>query len=138
MAPPSSAKLVVEKCWTLVGQRKGRFWYARRSRPTRGEPTSVEFDGNWALEREESKGDVVGFYHTHPCGPPEPSVRDLKTMRAWAGSFGKSLLCLIESDNELAAYRFDDDQSAGILVSCQLFPRGVVLAFDNSGDVNDG
>jgi proteasome lid subunit RPN8/RPN11 len=65
-------------------------------------------DAAGVLAREESKGDVVGFYHTHPAGPPEPSQRDVRTMRAWVSSFGKPLLCLIESDGELAAYRFSD------------------------------
>jgi proteasome lid subunit RPN8/RPN11 len=108
-------------------------------RPARGEPASVEFDAAWTLAREESKGDVVGFYHTHPSGPPNPSQRDLKTMRAWVGSFGKPLLCLIESDGELAAYRFDDDQSQGMRVTaCELLPRGIVIAFDDNGDSNNG
>jgi proteasome lid subunit RPN8/RPN11 len=108
-------------------------------RPTRGEPASVGFDADWALAREESKGDVVGFYHTHPSSSPEPSQRDLKTMRAWAGSFGKPLLCLIESDGQLAAYRFDDDQSDGVkITACELLPRGNVVAFDDDGNASDG
>jgi proteasome lid subunit RPN8/RPN11 len=91
------------------------------------------------LGREESNGDVVGFYHTHPGGPPTPSQRDLKTMRAWAGSFGKPLLCLIESEGELAAYRFDDDESDGeILTACELLPRGIVVAFDDGGGASHG
>jgi proteasome lid subunit RPN8/RPN11 len=128
----------VEHCWTLIGRRRGRFWYARRTGHTLGEPASVEFDAAWALEREETKGDVVGFYHTHPAGPPLPSRRDLRTMRAWAGAFGKPLLCLIESDGELAGYRFDDDQSKGEkITACELWPRGVVIAYDAEA-VTDG
>jgi proteasome lid subunit RPN8/RPN11 len=107
-------------------------------RPTRGKPTSVEFDADWVLGREESKGDVIGFYHTHPGGPPAPSQRDLKTMRAWSACFGKPLLCLIESDGKLAAYRFDNDQSNGVCIACELLPRGIVVAFDVDGDKNDG
>jgi proteasome lid subunit RPN8/RPN11 len=129
----------VEHCWTLVGRRRGQFWYARRLGHTLGELASVEFDAAWALQREESKGDVVGFYHTHPGGPPEPSRRDLRTMRAWAGSFGKPLLCLIESAGKLAAYRFDHDNSAAVVITaCELFPRGVVIAFDGEGGATDG
>ena len=104
-------------------------------RPVRGGPASVEFDAAWALFREETRGDVVGFYHTHPAGQAGPSRRDLRTMRAWAGSFGKPLLCLIESDAALAAYRFDDDQSDGVkLTACELLPRGLVVAFDERGE----
>ena len=139
MARASTKSVIVERCWTLVGRRQGRFWYARRMRPTRGEPASVEFDAAWVLQREESKGDVVGFYHTPPSGSPDPRQRDLKTMRAWAGSFGKPLLCLIESDRELAAYRFDDDQSDGMKIAdCELLPRGIVIAFDVDGDPRYG
>jgi proteasome lid subunit RPN8/RPN11 len=108
-------------------------------RPTRGKPASVEFDAAWALHREETKGDVVGFYHTHPAGPPTPSQRDLRTMRAWAGSFGKPLLCLIESEGSLAAFRFDDDVSDGVLLAdCVLLQRRIVIAFDIKGNGNDG
>ena len=97
----------------------------------RGSPADVEFDADWVLDREETRGDVVGFYHTHPSGQPNPSERDLRTMRAWAGSFGKPLLCLIQSDAALAAYQFDNDQSSGVrLTACELLPRGLVIAFD--------
>lgn len=137
MARASSKRPVVERCWTLVGRLQGPFWYARRRRPARGKPTSVEFDADWVLSREEANGDVVGFYHTHPGGPPGPSERDLRTMRAWSGAFGKTLLCLIESRGALAAYRFDDDESKGVeLTACELLPRGIVIAFDMRGASN--
>jgi proteasome lid subunit RPN8/RPN11 len=100
--------------------------------PTRGEIASVHFDAAGVLSREEKNGDVVGFYHTHPAGEPTPSQRDLRTMRAWAGSFGKPLLCLIESDGQLAGYRFDDDESSGVRVTaCELLRGGKILAFDD-------
>jgi proteasome lid subunit RPN8/RPN11 len=121
----------------LVGRRQGAFWYARRTRAARGEPASVEFDAPWVLRREETKGDIVGFCHTHLSGPPTPSERDLRTMRAWAGSFGKSLLCLIQSGGALAAYRFDSDESEGVeLAACELLPRGIVIVFDAEGASN--
>ena len=102
-----------------------------RMRPSRGEPAQVAFDADWVLQREESKGDVVGFYHTHPRGPPVPSRRDVRTMQAWTCSFGKPLLCLIESPDCLAAYRFDDDESEGTkIMACERLPRGIVIAFD--------
>jgi len=131
LARASTKRSVGERCWTLVGHRQGAFWCARRRRPARGEPDRVAFDSAWVLAREESKGDVVGFYHTHPGGTPRPSVRDVKTMRAWVGSFGKPLLCLIESDGILSAFRFDDDASTGAAVrDCALLPHGIVMAFD--------
>ena len=131
----ASTKTVVERCWILVGRRQGAFWHARRMRLARGQPASVAFDGRWALEREERQGDIVGFYHTHPAGPPRPSDRDLRTMRAWVSSFGKPLLCLIESDGKLAAYRFDDDRSRGTLLpDCERMPRNLVIAYDPARD----
>ena len=125
---------VVEQCWTLVGQRRGRIWFCRRMRRSAGERTSVRFDGAWVLKREEKHGDVVGFIHTHPDGPASPSGRDLRTMRAWCGAFGKPLLCLIASPQQLLGYRFDDDESTGDeLELVETFPRGVVIGVDADG-----
>lgn len=129
----SAKKAVAERCWTLVGRRQGPFWYARRRRPTKGDPASVEFDAAWVLEREERKGDVVGFYHTHPHGPAALSRRDVRTMRAWAGAFGKPLLCLIECRGVVYGFRFDNDRSSGErLTACELIHPGTVMAFDDS------
>ncbi len=120
-----------ERCWALVGQRRGAFWLARRRRPATGEPTRVEFDAAWTLAREESRGDVVGFCHTHPCGLVGLSPVDVRTMRAWVGALGKPLLCLIETPEGLSAFRFDRDRSRGAqLAACVRFPRGVVVVFD--------
>ena len=46
-------RVFVEECWTLVGRRRGRVWYARRQRPPVGWPSAVAFDAAWALAREE-------------------------------------------------------------------------------------
>lgn len=124
------ASTFVERCWTLVGSRRAPLWYARRRRPVRGRPHQVTFDGPWVLAREEQRSDVVGFYHTHPPGVLRPSRRDVLTMRAWVGSFGKPLLCLIESAGQLAAWRFDRHDSSGTPVGVERFPRGVVVAID--------
>lgn len=99
-----------------------------------GRPASVEFDGPAVLEREERKGDVIGFLHTHPNSDAEPSRRDLRTMRAWVSAFGKPLLCVIEGIDGLAAYRFDDDASDGErLPAVEAFPRGVIIGVDGDG-----
>ena len=125
----------VEQCWTLVGQRCGRVWYGRRVRRSSGELASVRFDGLWVLNREEQRHDVLGFFHTHPDGVPAPSRRDIRTMRAWCGAFGKSLLCVIACPEGLRGYRFDGDESVGVqLELVQLFPRGVMIGVDSDGE----
>jgi hypothetical protein len=123
-----------EECWLLVGQRRGRIWYARRIARSVGQPASVAFHGPDALAREERRGDLVGFYHTHPGFSARPSRRDLDTTRAWVGALGKPLLCLIEGSDGLAGWRFDSDQSSGLALSAvQNFPRGVVIAVEDEG-----
>ena len=124
----------VEQCWTLLGERRGRVWLCRRVRRTTGERAAVRFDGAWVLRREETRGDVVGFLHTHPDGPASPNARDVRTMRAWRLAFGKPLLCLIESPEGLRGYRFDGERSPGeALEAVQAFPRGVVIGVEADG-----
>lgn len=120
-----------ERCWLLVGQRRGRIWHARKVERCVGEPDRVAFDGPAVLAREESRGDVVGFLHTHPSCAALPSRRDLHTMRAWVSAFGKPLICLIDGRDGLYGYRFDDDRSdGGPLLAVEVFPRGVVIGVD--------
>jgi proteasome lid subunit RPN8/RPN11 len=127
-------KFVVEQCWTLLGEYRGRIWYCRRVRRTSGQRASVNFDGAWALQREETHGDVVGFVHTHPDGPASPSDRDVRTMRAWCSAFGKPLLCVIASPDTVRGYRFSNDESADkALETVETFPRGVVIGVDADG-----
>jgi proteasome lid subunit RPN8/RPN11 len=103
-------------------------------RHSSGERANVRFDGAWVLNREEKHGDVIGFLHTHPDGPAAPSNRDVRTMRAWCGAFGKPLLCLIASPAGIHGCRFDDDQSAGqALDIVEMFPRGVLIGVDTDG-----
>jgi proteasome lid subunit RPN8/RPN11 len=124
----------IELCWTLVGERRGRVWYGRRVRRLSGERVSVRFDGPWVLAREEQRRDVLGFFHTHPDGPPCPSRRDVRTMRAWCSAFGKPLLCLIASPEGVRGYRFDDHESEGTeLTLVETFPRGVVIGVESDG-----
>ena len=129
------SRLENEHCWTLLGQVRGRIWYGRRARLSQGHRTRVAFDGLWTLEREEKRHDVLGFLHTHPDGPPSPSMRDVRTMRAWCGSFGKPLLCLIQSPQGLKGYRFEGDESeAAELEVVELFPRGIVIGVEGDGE----
>jgi len=143
LASPSAPKSVkkqksqpCEESWVLVGQRRGRIWHSRRIWPSRGEPAEVAFDAAAVLAREERRGDVVGFFHTHPSFVAKPSKRDIATMRGWVSSFGKPLLCLIEGTDGLQGFRFDDDESRGDKVTAvELFPRGVVIAVDDTGEI---
>ncbi len=130
----------VEECWLLVGRRRGRVWLARRVAYCTGEPASVAFDGPAALRREERRGDVVGFLHTHPAGPLRPSRRDVRTMRAWCSALGKPLLCLIARAGRVAAYRFDDEAASEgtSLPTVETFPGGVVVAVDEWPDAGAG
>jgi proteasome lid subunit RPN8/RPN11 len=121
----------VEECWTLVGARCGRIWHLRRIDRCAGLKTSVRFDGLAALNREERRRDVMGFLHTHPDGPPDPSARDVRTMRAWCSAFGKPLLCVIASPRGLKAFQFVDDRSNGVaMLAVEIFPRGVVIGVE--------
>jgi len=103
----------LEECWILVGARRGATWRANRVRYRRGETASVSADATWALRREEVRGDVVGFFHTHPMGGLSPSTRDVRTMRAWCDAFGKSMICVIATPDQIGAWRFDNYRSKG-------------------------
>jgi len=121
-----------EQCWPLVGQRRGRLWFARKLRRTAGSPAHVEFDGPGVLAREEQRHDIVGFLHTHPGFPAEPSQRDIDTMQAWVSSFGKPLLCVIQGADGLAGYLFASDDSRGNrLKQVELFARATIIAIDS-------
>jgi len=116
----------------LVGQRQGCIWYGRLRQRQEGGPASVEFDWAWVLEREERRGDVIGFYHTHLSGLTTPSQRDVRTMRAWVSCFGKPLLCVIQCGATLAAYLFETDEDGGLpLAEVQRFPRHVVVGVES-------
>ena len=84
-----------EICYTIIGKKLGPFWIGWLTNGASGGEASVKFDGLWTLEREEAKGDVLGFYHTHPGGP-SPSPCDIKTMNAWVTCFWKDLFCIIK------------------------------------------
>ncbi len=118
-----------EISYVLIGQRRNRIWYGRLRQRQVGQPASVEFDWNWVLDRDERRGDVLGFYHTHPAGAAAPSARDVRTMRAWVSCLGKPLLCVIKSDDALAAQLFATDEDSGqALDEVERFPRNVIVA----------
>jgi hypothetical protein len=99
-----------------------------------GEVCRVCFDGDRVLRREERRGDVVGFFHTHPGMAAVPSVRDLRTMRAWCTCFGKPLLCVIAGRDGLRGYWFDDDTSLGVELKLVVrFPGGVIVGVESDG-----
>lgn len=128
-----STRSKIELCWTLVGVRQGPFWYAHRRQPTFGKPASVTFDAAWVTARDESHGDILGFYHTHPNGLPTPSKRDDRTMRAWTTSLGRPLLCLIEADRRVHAYLYQQGSLDWTkLAACERLARGVVIVFDGA------
>jgi proteasome lid subunit RPN8/RPN11 len=127
-------KSKVELCWIIVGQRRGPIWLGRKMRRISGERSSVAFDAAWVLQREESRHDVVGFWHTHPDGPDSPSSRDVRTMRAWCSAFGKPLLCVIQSPNRITGYCFHNDESEGMpLPIVESFARGVLVGVEIDG-----
>ena len=123
-----------EEAYILTGIRRGRVWLTRLQRWMEGTPASVETDWRWALEREERYHDVAGFYHTHP---PEagaaPSQRDVRTMRAWCGAFGKPLLCVIVCEGHAQSTRFLDDEDSGLaLPVTERFAGGIVVAVEEN------
>jgi len=81
----------------MLGKMKPHYVRGRLVKKTMGNAVSVKFDWNWVLKREEKKGDVLGFWHTHPDGNLKPSVRDRKTMEGWINCFGKPLYCVIQN-----------------------------------------
>lgn len=120
-----------EISYVLTGQRREEIWLGRCRRRRVGGSASVEFDWAWVLEREERRGDVIGFYHTHPPGLTAPSERDVRTMRAWASCLGKPLLCVIESKPALAAFLFETDESEGSpLTRVHRFPQSMIVVVE--------
>ena len=53
---------------------------------------------------EDADGDVVGFYHSHPRGPPRPSATD-EALATWAG-YSYVIVSLDGSDPEIGSWRW--------------------------------
>lgn len=95
-----------EISYILVGEKRNNIWLAKMHWYTKGSPTSVTFDWQRVMTREEKHGDVVGFFHSHPKGFKNPSNRDDKTMDAWVTCFGKPLICAIEESGVINAWLY--------------------------------
>lgn len=106
----TSKKLQTVSCevgYVLIGETKCGIWHARMMWRRTGTQTSVDFDWQQVMDREEKFSDVIGFYHTHPSGFESPSARDDKTMSAWSTCFGKPLLCLISERQQIRGWIYD-------------------------------
>ncbi len=109
---------MVEECGVLVGTREDEAWLVSRQELASGSATAVEADWAWALHREETCGDVMGFWHSHPAGAGvQPSERDRRTMRAWCSALGNPLLCLVAEGEAVGGQVFADDLAEGEPVS---------------------
>jgi proteasome lid subunit RPN8/RPN11 len=102
-----------EICFVLLGEFNNGICHAKLSWRRSGSHSSVQFDGNRVLDREEKYGDVVGFYHTHPEGFVQPSDRDVRTMGAWCFSFGKPLICAVGTSAGVQAWLFEPGIDGG-------------------------
>ena len=108
-----------ESCWVLTGKFRDDLglWRIARTQKVEGRTHSVEADWAWTLSREDTSGDVMGFFHTHPCGVGTyPTWRDSRTMRAWCTALGKPLLCVISDGDETSGYVYQADFNEGIRV----------------------
>ncbi|WP_435064652.1 desampylase [Halobaculum sp. EA56] len=56
---------------------------------------------------EDAGLDVVGFYHTHPAGPPEPSGTDVASA-AWPGY--SYAICALDGHPYLGSWRWHGDE----------------------------
>lgn len=114
----------------LIGEYRNGIWHARLNWRTHGDVVSVEFDWKKVLDREEEKGDVVGFFHTHPDGFSSFSSRDVRTMQSWCNCFGKPLLCLIECESITRAWVFNADSDPVELRSLTRFRNNWLVAVE--------
>ncbi len=101
-----------EIAYVLAGESRDGILLAKMLWKSKGSETSVQFDWKRVLEREESKGDLVGFFHTHPDGFTNASQRDDQTMESWSFCFGKPLLCVIGTSAGLRAWIYDASSGA--------------------------
>ncbi len=132
LSPPNNpqGQAVNEECYLILGQKRDKVWTGRMIMRSEGTPTSVSFDWASVLLREETFGDVLGFYHTHPRGVPLPSWRDVRTMKAWTTCFGKPLLCAIQSGELLAGYLFEPNGQCKPVARITRLKRNILIAVE--------
>jgi hypothetical protein len=102
----------VETMFVLTGHWIDNWkWLAKGRFPNDGTPVSVSFDQHYndVIKRHIKENDVIGFYHTHPSFPGEPSSIDISTMNTWVDVLGKPLLCLIDGADGLRTYYWYDE-----------------------------
>lgn len=104
-----------EVCGVLGGRREGREATVERvirvtnvaSEPRR----RYELDAEAlfaAIERTEDAGEsVVGFYHSHPAGPPRPSATD-RALATWPGR--SYVIVSLEGTPSLSSWRWDGER----------------------------
>lgn len=98
-----------EECWFIRGWKFGPYYLGWLDWHSKGTVASVDFDWEKAM-----KGNILGFYHSHPLGMTSPSTRDDRTMGAWVRAEGRSLLCGIFSGKDQACYRYDREGPVAI------------------------
>jgi len=100
-----------ERSWALVRLFScGLFDICIAKYPTIGEPHEVRLAWDKVLDREETKGDIVGFYHTHPNSSGNfYSEKDRVTMTDWCSCFGKLLYCVIKSKTATKTFHFNKE-----------------------------
>jgi len=81
---------------------------------TQHNPGAVEFDYKSVWDREDKYKDVAGFYHTHPSGMNQMSQIDINTMVQWVKCLGKSLICIIETDEKVNGWLFTKSDTGKI------------------------
>jgi len=120
-----------EIAYVLTGEFSNGIWFTKMRWRRKGSESSVLFDGAKVLRQEELAGDVVGFYHTHPCGLAQPSARDDATMMSWSFCFGKPLICAIETDEELKAWVYDAGNVTCLALVAARFKPGWLVASES-------
>lgn len=115
-----------EVFYAVFGKRIGKIWVGRLQYYTEGKPAHVKFNPDKILEREKKKGDLIGFYHTHPNMNNGPSPTDWAAMQAWTSATGKHLLCAIKGKNGLAGWWFDKDIEDFALTKASKFGKMMI------------
>jgi proteasome lid subunit RPN8/RPN11 len=70
-----------ECCGALVAGATGTVQARELENVAVNRRLGFELSAGALLSLERAAGTLVGFYHSHPDGPPEPSARDAQTAR---------------------------------------------------------